>query len=92
MFRTETIELVFRGSELHPSAVFATVKSAKRMELNALPIQDLMNVLVFCVYPFEYNGEQLVRYKGTTYAVLKTYDNPRTGEMELTAKERVGAQ
>lgn len=45
----------------------------------------------FTLFKYDYDGEQIVRYKDAEYSVYRTYER-RTDEIELYCEKRKGAQ
>lgn len=43
----------------------------------------------FRIYRFEYNGEEILEYKGKRYTIYRTY-SPRDDALELYAEKRKG--
>ena len=70
------------------TVVLCGLKSVGRTEFYNAAVTGLRPELIFVVHGYEYNGEQIVKFEGVRYRVIRTY---ATGfeEVELTC-ERVG--
>ena len=75
--------------------VFCEVKSVTRSEFYQAGQQGLHPSVVFVISnPMDYDGEKKLKWKDArgreiTYDVIRVYQNPETGEVELTAEEKI---
>ncbi len=68
--------------------IFCQVSSVTRNEFFEAGRNGLNPEYEFTVFAYDYNGEKLVRYKGKTYSVYRTY-HARNDSLELYV-ERTG--
>jgi len=68
--------------------VYAKIKSVSQTEFFKAAQTDLNADFVFCIFVGDYNGEEMVGYKGKTHRVYRVYYNGDT--VELYAESRVG--
>ena len=71
------------------TVVLCGLKSVGRNEFYSAAVTGLKPELVFVIHGYEYNGEQVVKFEGNRYRVIRTYLTDFE-EVELTC-ERVGA-
>lgn len=71
------------------TTVQATITSISAAEFFRAGAEGLKPELVFYVWDFEYNGEQIVEFGGNTYSVYRTHLND-DGKMELYTERKAG--
>lgn len=64
-------------------------RSVPRQEFYLAGQNDIQVSEILIVHPYEYNGEQLVLFRGKKLKVVKTYEISLE-ELELTCTERLG--
>lgn len=69
--------------------IFCRVQSISQQEFFKAGQNGLRAAYKFIVFKGDYEGEKLVRYKDTRYAVYRTFE-PDTDEVELYAREEEG--
>jgi SPP1 family predicted phage head-tail adaptor len=69
--------------------VYAKVLSVKRTEFYAAAMANIRPECVFRIPDRdEYRNEKVIRYKGVTYDVIRTYGKPGEKPLEITAEMR----
>ncbi|MBR2096597.1 MAG: phage head closure protein [Prevotella sp.] len=71
--------------------VFAQVQNVTGLEWFEGGRNGLNPEYRFTMFKYDYDGEQIVRYKDVEYSVYRTYER-RTDEIELYCEKRKGAQ
>jgi SPP1 family predicted phage head-tail adaptor len=71
------------------TVILCGLKSVGRTEFYNAAVTGLRPEMVFVIHGYEYNGEQLVKFEGVRYRVIRTYAIDFE-EVELTC-ERVAA-
>lgn len=71
------------------TTVLCALKSVGRNEFYNAAIAGLRPELVFVIHGYEYNGEQIVKFNGARYRVIRTHSEDFE-EMELVC-ERMAA-
>lgn len=69
--------------------IFATAKSVTFSEWNETGKRGMRPAWKMEVFPFDYEGEELVEYLGIRYRVYRTYQ-PNEDTLELYLEERSG--
>lgn len=75
--------------------VFCSIRSVTRSEYYQAAQQGLHPSVTFVISnPMDYDGEKHIewidpRMRTVRYEVIRTYQDPLTGEVELTAEERI---
>lgn len=69
--------------------VFATAKSISFNEWNETGKRGMKPQWKMEVFPFDYEGEQLARYRGMKYTIYRTYQASED-TLELYLEERSG--
>lgn len=69
--------------------VFAGCSRVGMKEFYESAAVGMMPALKATIWSVEYDGQLFVRRDGTTYKVLRAYDNHETDETELTCEEAV---
>lgn len=69
--------------------VFAQVQSVNASEWFEGGRNGLNPEYRFTLFKYDYDGEQIVRYKGTVYQIYRTYER-RDDEIELYCEKRKG--
>ena len=70
------------------TVVLCGLKSVGRNEFYSAAVTGLKPELVFVIHGYEYNGEQVVKFEGNRYRVIRTYLTDFE-EVEITC-ERMG--
>lgn len=89
---SQTITTDTYGNEVvteQEKQIYCDVDSISQSEFFAAADTELNPQYKFTVFFGDYNGEDTVKYKGTRYAIYRTY---RTGDdLELYAERKIGA-
>lgn len=67
--------------------VFARSKSVSYNEFYQAEANGFKAEIIFELYAFEYNGEEIIEYNGIDYEVLRTFQKTKD-RLELTCKRR----
>lgn len=70
--------------------VFASVKSVTSTEWRNAGLNGLQSSLVATMPLVNYDGEKLVEWRGTRYAVYRPYFRADSDEIELYLEQRTG--
>ena len=68
------------------TAILCGKKSVGRNEFYNAAVTGLKPEIILVVHGYEYNGEQVVKFEGVRYRVIRTYANDFE-EMELTCEK-----
>lgn len=81
---------VWQDPEETSREIFVEVKSASRAEyFKAAQIGNRCDY-VFVVFSLDYEGENIIEWRGKRYEIYRTYHNTLEDTMELYAEERAG--
>lgn len=72
------------------TVVLCSLKSVSRSEFYNAAATGLKPAMVFVIHGYEYNGEQLVKFEGEKYNVIRTY-KVNFEDLELTCERVVGS-
>jgi SPP1 family predicted phage head-tail adaptor len=70
------------------STILCGRKSVTRSEFYKAAVNDLKPEIVLVVHPYEYDGQAKVRFEGTPYKVIRTYE-ASLEDLELTCEKVV---
>lgn len=97
--KNSIVQLIARDAASPPAAptpdectarrVFAYVSRVGEKEFYDSAAVGMLPVLRATIWEVEYAGQMFVRHNGTTYKVLRAYDDKTSGERELTCEEAV---
>lgn len=69
--------------------VFAEVNSVSRSEFYSASMANIRPSIVFVLADYyDYDDERMIRYRGKTYDVIRTYRSKDSTELEITAEMR----
>ncbi len=87
------VETIVKGEPIQSyewREVFANRKAIRQSEFYQAGNIGLKPELMFEVHSFEFDNDEKVRYNGTDYSIIRTYDK---GEVtELTVSSHVGSE
>lgn len=70
--------------------VFANKKSVRQSEYYQAATVGLRPELVFEIHGEDFEGEEMLRYNGKEYAIIRVYD--KGGSLELTVSSWTGSE
>lgn len=81
---------VWKTTESTPVEVFCQLGSIDRSEFFSAGRQGITPEYQLIVNECEYNGERLCLFRGTKYAIYRTYRNPDEDVVELYLQAKAG--
>lgn len=79
-------EIEVEGS---PRLLLAEKNSVRQSEFYQAATTDFKPELVFTIWPHEYYGESILKYNGTKYRIIRTFEKSFK-DLELVCEVRIG--
>lgn len=67
--------------------ILCAIKDISQTEFYEAAQSDLQPTIKFIVHAYEYEGQMIVRFKGSEYSVIRTY-KPNFEDVELTCERK----